>query len=160
MGKRSRKRVADPEPSWVRGTAAVPAPPAPRTVTWKADRADAPRAPWAPFPLNELCILLGLVALVAAVVAGAGPRPVLLVAGLALASLGSAELALREHLAGFRSHSTLLAGAAAILVAVPLWLSPLPTDVLPVAGVAVFALAHVRLRRAFRARSGGVGFRV
>ena len=31
-------------------------------------------------------------------------------AGLLLASLGGGELALREHLAGFRSHSALLAG--------------------------------------------------
>ena len=36
-------------------------------------------------------------------------------AGLVIASLGGGELALREHLAGYRSHSRLLAGVAAFV---------------------------------------------
>ena len=36
-------------------------------------------------------------------------------AGLVIASLGGGELALREHLAGYRSHTSLLAGVAAFV---------------------------------------------
>jgi len=70
------------------------------------------------------------------------------------------ELALREHFAGYRSHSTLLAGASAIVVDAPLFLwTGLPQVALLAIGVGVFVLVLTRLRRAFRARSGGVGFR-
>lgn len=40
----------------------------------------------------------------------AGRGPVLLGLAVALGSLAGLELSLREHLAGFRSHSTVLAG--------------------------------------------------
>ena len=45
---------------------------------------------------------------------GAGNR--CFIAGLALASLGGLELSVREHFAGYRSHTTLLSGVAAFVV--------------------------------------------
>ena len=45
-----------------------------------------------------------------------GQGDVRFIAGLALASLGGLELAVREHLAGYRSHSSLIAGVAAFVV--------------------------------------------
>jgi hypothetical protein len=81
--------------------------------------------------------------------------------GLVIASLGGGELALREHLAGYRSHSALLAGVAAfaVVTAVALGLGPVKIWVLLVLGAAVFAAALLSLRELFKRRSGGLGFR-
>jgi hypothetical protein len=81
--------------------------------------------------------------------------------GLVLASLGGGELALREHLAGFRSHSSLLAGVAAFVAvtAVALGLGPVRIWVLLVVGVGVFGGTFYAMRELFKRRSGGVAFR-
>jgi hypothetical protein len=168
MGRRSRKRAgstdAPPPPQREPAKPEQPAPPpvpppAPRTVTHKSRREDAPQPPWAPFPLNELCILLAIVLLVLGFFTNVGQRGVLLGAGIALVSLAAGELALREHFAGYRSHTSLLAGIAAILLAVVLRVVAVPQEaVLPVCVVA-FGAAFFLLRRAFVRRSGGVGFR-
>src|ERR671923_3102787 len=75
---------------------------------------ERPPAPWGSFPLSELMILIGVVLIVWGVLSGRDGQD-RFIAGLAVASLGGAELALREHLAGYRSHSTLLAGVGAFL---------------------------------------------
>jgi hypothetical protein len=82
-------------------------------------------------------------------------------AGLVIASLGGGELALREHLAGYRSHTTLLAGVAAFVVVtvVALGLGSVQVWLLVVIGGAVFASAFYAMRAVFKRRSGGVGFR-
>ena len=123
--------------------------------------ADAPKAPWSPFPLTELIVLLAMALIVGGVLTDGGRRGALLGCGFALVSLAGLELALREHFAGYRSHSTLLAAASAIVVDAPLFLwTGLPQVALLAIGAGVFVLVLTRLRRAFRARSGGVGFRV
>jgi len=83
---------------------------------------EAPPAPWSPFPLVELVVLLGLVLIVWAFVGGGDRRGTMLAAGVLLGALGGLELSVREHFAGFRSHSAILAGACTVLVAVPLYL--------------------------------------
>lgn len=82
-------------------------------------------------------------------------------AGLVLASLGGGELALREHLAGFRSHSTLLAGVAAfaVVTAVALGLGPVKVWILLALGLFVFGGSFYAMRELFKRRSGGLGFR-
>src|SRR3954451_21712987 len=162
MGRRSRKRgTAPPAPT--------ASPPAPRSgagphATPRSHRApmtEAPKAPWSPFPLVELCVLIAIVLIVLGFVTGGPRRGALLACGIALASLAGLELAIREHFAGFRSHSALLAGAAAVVVAVPLYfLTGLPQVVLLAAGALVYTLGFLALRRAFQARTGGIGFRV
>jgi predicted membrane channel-forming protein YqfA (hemolysin III family) len=123
--------------------------------------AEAPKAPWSPFPLVELCVLLALVLIVLGFVTDGSRRGAFLACGVALASLGGLELAIREHFAGFRSHSALLAGAVAVVVVVPLFfLTGLPQIVLLALGVLVYTLGFVAMRRAFQARTGGIGFRV
>jgi hypothetical protein len=98
--------------------------------------------------------------IVGGVLTDGGRRGALLGCGFALVSLAGLELALREHFAGYRSHSTLLAAASAIAVDAPLFLwTDLPQVVLLALGLGVFVLVLTRLRRAFRARSGGIGFR-
>jgi hypothetical protein len=75
--------------------------------------------------------------------------------------VGGGELALREHLAGYRSHSALLAGVAAFVAVtvVALGLGPVKVWLLMVLGAAVFAAAFYAMREVFKRRSGGLGFR-
>src|SRR3954468_11673817 len=159
MGRRSRKRggpAPAAAPAALRGSARPHA--APRSH--RAPMAEAPKAPWSPFPLVELCVLIAIVLIVVGFVSDGPRRGALLACGVALASLAGLEIAIREHFAGFRSHSALLAAAAAVLVAVPLFfLTGLPQIALLAVGVAVYTLAFVGLRRAFQAKTGGLGFR-
>jgi hypothetical protein len=160
MGRRSRKRSSTPvAPPPARDAPPTPPPAAPRTATYKARREDAPQPPWAPFPLTELVILLSIIMLLLGFVAGGDRRGVLLGGGFVLVTLAAGELSVREHFAGYRSHSSLLAGICAILAAIPVWLLPVPQGVVLLVGAVVFVLALMGFRRAFMRRSGGVGFR-
>jgi hypothetical protein len=157
MGRRSRKRGL---------TAPAPPPvaerPRPRATPHgpRARMAHAPAAAWSPFPLTELVVLFALALIIAGVLTDGGRRGALLACGFALVSLAGLELAIREHFAGYRSHSTLIGAACAIAVDAPLYVwTALPQVVLLVIGVGVFALVLTRMRRAFRTRSGGLGFR-
>ncbi len=166
MGRRSRKRVstevAPPEPGErpVTGGRGQSPPAAPRTATFKARREDAPQPPWAPFPLTELCVLLSIVLLgIGFLLADGERRGVLLGGGFLLVTLAAGELSVREHFAGYRSHTSLLAGICAILAALPFWLMPIPQEVVLVVGIVTFVAGVYGFRRAFMRRSGGVGFR-
>jgi uncharacterized membrane protein HdeD (DUF308 family) len=75
---------------------------------------ERPQAPWGSFPLAELVILAGLVLLVVGFVSGSVTA---LAVGFTLAALGGLEVAAVEHFAGYRSHTTLLAGPAFVVVA-------------------------------------------
>lgn len=164
MGRRSRKRastpVVPPEPRVDADRPVAPAPAAPRTATYKARREDAPQPPWAPFPLTELCILLSIVLLgIGFLFADGERRGVLLGGGFLLVTLAAGELSVREHFAGYRSHTSLLAGICAILAALPFWLAPIPQEIVLLVGIVAFAAGVYGFRRAFMRRSGGVGFR-
>lgn len=146
-GKRTRRATAEKPP------AAAPKP-APRVA--RPD--DRPPAPWGNFPLAELVILAGIVSLAIGVIGG---HPTAIGVGVALAGLGGLEVAVREHLAGYRSHTTLLAGAAFVLTVGGLFY--LADQILAVAlavGAAVFLIAFYFARRAFQRASGGLSFRV
>jgi hypothetical protein len=170
MGRRSRKRGTAPaapaapaaSPARPARTARADAPsPHGDTPSYKSRPEEAPKAPWSPFPLVELCILAALVLIVVGILSDGSRRGALLACGIALACLAGLELSIREHLAGYRSHSALLAGAAAVAVAVPLYLlTGLPQVVLLAVGVLVYSLGFLALRRAFQAKTGGIGFRV
>jgi hypothetical protein len=143
MGKRSRKR----------GVAPAPAPAdAPRRPA--ARREERPRAPWHPFPLVELSVLIGLILLVLGLIRwdDDGGR-VMLVCGMALASLGGLDTALREHFGGFRSHALVLAALPAVLSAGVLYFAGAPWIAIPLTAAVLFAGVFVAARRAFRARS-------
>jgi hypothetical protein len=165
MGRRSRKRGGDTtraERDAVRRERAREGPAAarPRPRPGRPRRGERPRAPWGSFPLSELVILLGLVLIVWGGLSGEDGEERLF-AGLVIASLGGGELALREHLAGYRSHTTLLAGVAAFVVVtvVALGLGPVKVWLLLLIGAGVFASTFYALRTLFKRRSGGVGFR-
>ena len=158
MGRRSRKRTPDgpvaPPP-----VAAARDPHAkPRSL--RARPEEAPPAPWSPFPLVEICVLIALVLIVVGAVSDGPRRGVFLACGLALACLAGLELAVREHFAGYRSHSALLAGAVAVVAVLPLFFfTALPQIALLAVGVVVYSLAFFVFRRAFQAVTGGLGFR-
>jgi hypothetical protein len=141
MGRRSRKR----------GDALSAPAPAPARRRPAGER---PRAPWHPFPLVELSVLVGLVLLVWGLVRfdDDGGR-VMLVCGMALASLGGLDTALREHFSGFASHALLLAALPAVLLAGVLFFAGAPWIAIPLSGAVVFGGAFAWLRRGFRRRS-------
>jgi lysylphosphatidylglycerol synthetase-like protein (DUF2156 family) len=118
---------------------------------------DLPPAPWGSFPLAELTILAGIVALAVGVIGGSA-TPIAI--GIVLAGLGGMEVALREHLAGYRSHTTLLSGAAFVLVVALLFYAASQLLAVSLAvGAVVFALSFIALRRAFQRASGGLSFK-
>lgn len=119
---------------------------------------ERPPAPWGTFPLAELVILAGIVCLIVGIVGG---QPKVLGVGVALAGLGGMEVAIREHIAGYRSHTTLLAGFVFVVVVAGLYY--LAGQVLAVAlpiGAVAFLLAFWLARRVFQRASGGLSFRV
>ena len=178
MGKRSRKRMAAGEDSGGAPTTRAERDEArrKRAAAAKAaggqkpalrgrpgSRGERPPAPWGTFPLVEIVVLVGIILIVAGAIVWGRQGQTMLIAGFVLASLAGLELSVREHFAGYKSHTTLLAGAPAVLVMTltfvlsgggrsAYWIAL-------VAGVAVFGLCYWRLREAFKRRSGGLGFR-
>jgi hypothetical protein len=119
---------------------------------------ERPPAPWGDAPLAELVILAGIIALAIGAIGG---HPRLIGVGVALAGLGGLEVAIREHFAGFRSHTTLLGGAAFVLVTGLVFY--VADQILAVAlgiGALAFAITFFLARRAFQRASGGLSYRV
>ncbi len=124
----------------------------------RAKTEERPPAPWGSFPLAELTVLAGLVALAIGVI---GAHPTLLGVGVVLAGLGGLEVAVREHFAGYRSHTTLLAGTVFVLVTGGLfYLAGLILAICLGVGAAAFLAAFFLLRRSFRRASGGLSYRL
>jgi hypothetical protein len=126
--KRRRARVAKRRP------AARPQQPAParserteRSDAASAVRLERPQAPWHPWPLSELLIVVGAGAILFALANGPERSVAALLAGLGAVAIGTLEVTLREHLAGYRSHALLLAlvVVAAMHTALALLLSSL-----------------------------------
>ena len=123
----------------------------------KAKIDERPPAPWGSFPLAELVVLAGIVALAIGLI---GQIPTAIGIGVVLAGLGGLEVSVREHLAGYRSHTTLLAGTLFVLVVGGLrFLANLYLAVCLAVGAVVFLIAFLLLRRAFQRASGGLSFR-
>jgi uncharacterized membrane protein (DUF441 family) len=120
---------------------------------------DAPKAAWSPFPLTELVILLALVMLAIGFFSTGDRRGVFIGIGIVLSSLAGGELALREHFAGFRSHTTLLAALCGFAIGALALLLGAPKGAVVIVALVAAAGAFPFLRRAFMRRSGGLGFR-
>jgi hypothetical protein len=88
-------------------TTAAAAEPAPRHASRLDVRDGIPRpdAIWAPFPLTEIGMAVGIALFLGGF---ASSNTWLLTIGVAVLSIVVAELCLREHFSGFRSHSVLL----------------------------------------------------
>jgi hypothetical protein len=115
---------------------------------------ERPKAPWHPFPLVELAVLAGIVLLILGLLDyGSDRGRAMLVCGMLLGSLGGLDTALREHFAGYRSHTTVLAGLPAVTLAAVLYFAGAPWPAV-VAGAAIaFAAALLLLARAYRRRA-------
>jgi hypothetical protein len=145
MGKRARRRgeVA---------TAPAPAPAARRPGRPRPE--DRPKPPWHPVPLVELSVLVGIVLLVLGALNIDEDRgKIMLVLGMALGSLGGLDTALREHFAGYRSHTTIIAALPAVVTAAALYFARVPWPVLIGATAVVFAVVFTLARNAFMRRA-------
>jgi hypothetical protein len=95
------------------------------------------------------------------VVGFAGQNPTAIGVGVVLGALGGLEVSAREHFAGYRSHTTLLAGTAFILtVGTLFYLAGLILAICLGIGAVVFVATFLALRRAFQRASGGLSFKV
>lgn len=166
MGKRSRKRP-DPErapetraerDARRRAAAATP------TVGRRGSR-ERPPAPWGSFPLTELVVLLALIlGVIGFFRLDTQSGKVMVGAAMVLGSLGGLEVSIREHFAGYKSHTTLLAASTAVLSMILVSAIGGTTGVavlgiVVAVGALVFVLAFWGFRQAFMRRSGGLGFR-
>lgn len=105
-----------------------------------------------------MVILAGIISLAIGVVGG---YPTLIGIGVVCAGLGGLEVAIREHFAGYRSHTTLLSGAAFVLTTA--FVFYVANQILAVAlavGAIIFSIAFYLARRAFQRASGGLSYRV
>jgi hypothetical protein len=157
MGRRSRKRsVAGAVPDLADSTPPAPARPAPAALRRRAPSAERPPAPWGNFPLGELCTLAGIILLIVGF-ASSSEKP--LFVGLALVALSATELAAREHFAGFRSHSALLGLIVGAVTAIVLVVVDAPRALQVGLAVVAFAAGFWFMRRTFKDKTGGMGFR-
>lgn len=103
-------------------------------------------------------ILAGIVSLGIGVFSG---NPTAIALGVALAGLGGMEVAIREHLAGYRSHTTLLAGFAFVLTTgLVFYAAKTILAIALAAGALAFAIVFYLARRAFQKASGGLSYKV
>lgn len=154
MGRRSRQRTSAP-PTRDAGTPRPAAAP-PR----RSRRDEAPQPPWGSFPLIELCALSAIVLGVWGLIQGGRGGTVLLLAAMLLGSVAGLEVAIREHLGGYRSHTLILAGVLAVVTIAALALARVDRTVMIPVALAVLVGAIVGFRELFKRRSGGVGIKV
>src|SRR3954447_12444648 len=132
MGRRSRKRGysdapgesraatttrAERDAARQRRAAQAASTPPRRRRSARPTMEDRPPAPWGSFPLVELLVLAAIGLFVAGLIIRGERGGVMVISALALGSLAGLELSIREHMAGFRSHTTLLAGVAGVAAA-------------------------------------------
>ncbi len=130
----------------------------PRQAPRVAAPSERPPAPWGNFPLGELVILAGIVSLLIGVIGG---HPTAIGVGVACGGLGGLEVAIREHFAGYRSHTTLLAGAAFVVTTgLVFYVGDTILAVALAVGAIAFAIVFYLARRAFQRASGGLSFRI
>ena len=131
-GRRGRSRKRRPNPQERREPAPVPASAArgsQRHVGLLTDLkavGERPPPPWHPLPLSELLILVGLIGAVIGYLRGPERNAALLGAGIGAVVIGTVEVALREHLSGFKPHTGLLSVIPAIVfhsAVVGVWLA-------------------------------------
>ena len=123
----------------------------------QAPLGERPQAPWHPLPLSEILIFVGLVAGVIGATRSESGLPII-GAGVLAILLGTLDFTAREHLSGYRPHTTMLAAVptalvfAALVVVMravhvpsPLWV------IVPLAiAVPLFMFLFSRLRSRFR----------
>jgi lysylphosphatidylglycerol synthetase-like protein (DUF2156 family) len=122
------------------------------------DPDERPEAPWGKAPLAELAIFAGIISLAIGIF---GSHETMIGVGIGLAAVGGMEVAIREHFAGYRSHTSLLAGFVFVVVVGVLFYvaGMVLAYALPI-GAVCFAVVFYLARRAFQRASGGLSFRI
>ncbi len=119
---------------------------------------ERPHAPWHPLPLSELLILIGILGIAIGLRRGDAGAPLVL-AGVGAVLLGTGEVALREHLGGYRSHTLILtllpiiALDTALKLIVAAFVTPVPVAIEIVAlalNVPLFAVLFKLLRARYQ----------
>jgi len=156
MAKKRKKRPRRPrETAPMQPKAAVASNAAERKRAAAEDT--RPPAPWGSFPLVEICVLVGIVLVVVGLIMGTDRGALAIGVGIGLAALGGLELSIREHFAGFRSHSSLLAGVPAIATLGILFYAG-PESLEPVVRIviaaAVFAAGFFGFQAMFKRKAG------
>jgi hypothetical protein len=102
----------------------------------------------------ELCVLVGIVLIVLGLVErdSAHGRAMLL-GGLALGSLGGLDTAAREHFAGFKSHTLVLAGVPTVVLAGVLYFVRAPWPAVLIGAALTLAVCSRLLWHAYRRRA-------
>jgi hypothetical protein len=119
---------------------------------------ERPEPPWHPVPLSELLILAGAIGTVVGLSRGISHGGPPLIAGLAAVVIGTAEVTLREHLSGYRSHTLILAllptivfHSAVVLIVAAFTTTPRALNVaLLFIDAAIFAFLFKLLRARFQ----------
>jgi hypothetical protein len=106
-------------------------------------------------------VLIAIVMLIGGFLVGGKRGATMIIGGLAVGSLAGLELAIREHFAGFRSHSSLLAGSVALVITtlVAVFAGKVLVPILVGIALLVFGVCFYLFRELFRRRSGGLSFR-
>jgi len=108
--------------------------------------------------LVQISVLASLVLIVLGAI---NKNAVQLVIGLGLGSLGGLELAIREHFAGYRSHTTLMAGMVYVIaLGLTFFVAKLVLWRSLVAGVAPAALASGQMRERSERATGELTYRL
>jgi len=111
---------------------------------------ERPESPFGGLPISELAILAGFIGTVIGVINGGGPA---LIVGVIVCALGVVEVTAREHFAGYRSHTALLAALPAVgleAAIVAAFGEPKQRALLLVVVVPAFSILFWLLRRKFQ----------
>jgi hypothetical protein len=159
--RKRRKRRPPAAPAPAAPAAAEPAPVASRRRALREEERPLPL--WGSFPLSEIVIAIGILLLIGGLFVEPPRGKIIVGVGLVLGALAGLEVAAREHFAGYRSHTSLLAGGAgvaSVAIVLAVGRSSIPVSVGLAIGLAVGGLAAVALVRAFRRASGGASFKL
>jgi type IV secretory pathway TrbD component len=151
----SQRREHRPEPEVRAGAQAQPAE---RGRTSRLDRrGERPPGLFGGIPVSEIAIFAGLVAVIVGYFDHGGPA---LIGGIVLCGLGVIEVTAREHFAGFRSHTILLAALPTVgveFLLVQVMPTSWPRETALIGDVIVFSALFWPLRSRFlRARQARI----
>ncbi|HEX3509851.1 MAG TPA: hypothetical protein VHT27_02010 [Solirubrobacteraceae bacterium] len=114
---------------------------------------ERPQAPWHPLPLSELLIFVGLIGVV---VGAIDKRLVVVGVGIGAVLIGTLDFSIREHLSGYRPHTTMLAAAPTALlhgaIAIGMLALHAPSPSYVIAPIVIDVPVFMALFRALRAR--------
>jgi FtsH-binding integral membrane protein len=157
--KRRKRRPRNAPPAKPPADAAAQAAPAKRSAGARRVRGsldERPPAPWGNVPLVEIAVLAGIALLIAGFVVHGSKGAAMIAAGVVLCSIAGLELSVREHFAGYRSHTLVLSGGVgvAVLAGLAFGVRSLWLPIALMIAVAAFGATAIMLTRVFRRRSG------